>query len=218
MSATGLSDVRRADDFYETPAWCTKAILGELRTPNGWAADQRTPIPLTTRIALDPCAGRGAILDVLRDSGRFETIAGIELREEHAIRAIESSRSFAPSLRYAIEIRDALDPDRTWGKPDLIVMNPPFKLAMQFIERALVEILPRGLGRPGDVAALLRLNWLGSQGRAAFHRCYPADIFVMPRRPSFTGDGATDSIDYAWFVWGEGRGNRWQILDVEERV
>jgi hypothetical protein len=194
MSATGLSDVRRADDFYETPAWCTKAILAEV------GAGSR-------HFVLDPCAGRGAILDVIWNTRRFDKVGGIELRLAHA--------EHTPIRGYEIEVRDALDPERSWGKPDLIVMNPPFKLAMQFVQRALVEILPRGLGRPGDVAALLRLNWLGSQGRAAFHRRYPADIFVMPRRPSFTGDGATDSIDYAWFVWGEGRGNRWAVLDVE---
>ena len=70
-------------------------------------------------------------------------------------------------------MRDALDPDRSWGKPELVVMNPPFKLAMAFVQRALVEVLPRGLGRAGTVAALLRLNWLASLGRAAFHRRHP---------------------------------------------
>lgn len=192
--------VRHKDDFYETPSWCTAAILREL--PGSFA------------FAVDPCAGRGAILDVMWNTMRFETVAGIELR-------LEQAEHFSPKLRgYSIDVRDALDPDRSWGKPELVMMNPPFKLAMEFVQRALVEVLPRGLGRAGTVVALLRLNWLGSQGRAAFHRRHPADVFVIPRRPSFTpksigGTGGTDRIEYAWFVWGEGRGNRWSILDVE---
>ena len=32
MSATGRSDVRDPDDFYETPAWCTDLILPHLTT------------------------------------------------------------------------------------------------------------------------------------------------------------------------------------------
>jgi hypothetical protein len=43
---------------------------------------------------------------------------------------------------------------------------------------------------------------------------------VLPRRPSFYSrpegrTGSTDSSAYGWFVWGPGRGGRWQILDVE---
>jgi hypothetical protein len=101
----------------------------------------------------------------------------------------------------------------------------------------------------GTVALLLRLNWLGSQERAAFHRAHPSDILLLPKRPEFTASmscsakkqgctyretlpiesprpkacpkcgartmcSTTDSIEYAWFVWGPGRGNRWQILPM----
>ena len=103
--------------------------------------------------------------------------------------------------------------------------------------------------RRGTVALLLRLNWLGSQERAAFHRAHPSDILLLPKRPEFTASmscsakksgceykatlpievarpktcplcgartvcSTTDSIEYAWFVWGPGRGNRWGILPM----
>jgi hypothetical protein len=66
----------------------------------------------------------------------------------------------------------------------------------------------------GTAAFLLRLNWLGGQARAAWHRANPCDVYVLPRRPSFTGKG-TDATEYAWMVWGTGRGGRWSVLEVE---
>jgi hypothetical protein len=95
-----------------------------------------------------------------------------------------------------------------WPSATLLVTNPPYSLAAEFIQRAL-ERYRKSI----DCAFLLRLNYLGSQKRAAFHREHPSDVFVLPRRPSFTGKG-TDATEYAWFVWGPGRGGRWSILDV----
>jgi hypothetical protein len=89
---------------------------------------------------------------------------------------------------------------------DLVIANPPYTQALEFVEHAFK------IGK--EIAFLLRLNWLGAQERAGFHRRHPADIFVLPRRPSFTGGGGTDATEYAWFVWGPGRGNRWWMLNI----
>lgn len=65
---------------------------------------------------------------------------------------------------------------------------------------------------------LLRLNFLGSQRRAAWLRAWTPDVYVLPRRPSFTGRG-TDSCEYAWCVWHEDRrGPRGsvEVLELEE--
>jgi len=64
---------------------------------------------------------------------------------------------------------------------------------------------------------LLRLNYLGTTERNDFFRHMMPDISVLPERPSFDGKG-TDSIEYAWFVWGpEGtrkrRQGHIQVLD-----
>ena len=48
---------------------------------------------------------------------------------------------------------------------------------------------------------LLRLSFLESKGRVKFHQDFPADVYVLAKRPSFTGDGKADSCAYAWFVW-----------------
>ena len=84
-------------------------------------------------------------------------------------------------------------------RPNLIISNPPYSLAVEFVERALDLVVDDGW-----VMFLLRLNFLGAQKRhefwkQPFHR--PYGIFVHSKRPSFTGDGGTDSTEYAHFVW-----------------
>lgn len=180
MSATGRSDVRVANDFYETPPECTRAILSHL--PKG-------------RV-LDPCCGDRAILRVV------EEVWGTPVR----------GYDVDPARMPDVE-RDALNPVLPWGwppdasAPELVITNPPYKLALPFVERALKEI-----ARGGTVAMLLRLPFLESVGRQSFHRLHPADVYVFAKRPSFTKDGKTDATAYAWFVWGADRGGRWEIL------
>jgi hypothetical protein len=38
------------------------------------------------------------------------------------------------------------------------------------------------------------------------------DVYVLSKRPSFSGNGKTDATAYAWFLFGPGRGGRWQVL------
>lgn len=83
------------------------------------------------------------------------------------------------------------DPGATY---DVIITNPPFSLAMEFILRSLATY-------SRFVVMLLRLNYLGSAKRHSFLRQCAPDIYVLPDRPSFKGTGETDSIEYAWFVW-----------------
>lgn len=78
---------------------------------------------------------------------------------------------------------------------DVIVTNPPYSLALEFISHALF-VSP-------NVYMLLRLNFLASQKRSVWFRQHePSALFVLSRRPSFTGIG-TDATDYAWFYWGD---------------
>lgn len=91
--------------------------------------------------------------------------------------------------------RDYLDYDPK-TEFDLIITNPPFSLAMDFLERSL--------GQARTVAYLLRVNWLGSIDRRDFWNLNPPDhMLVLTPRPSFTG-GSTDATEYAWFIWDRG--------------
>jgi hypothetical protein len=177
----GAVSDRAVHDFYPTPAWCVRAILNFL--------------PVVQSV-LDPAAGDGAILRVVRDGWGVATeTIGYDI---DAARVVGGSKSIH---------RDALGPE-PWAAVPLVIMNPPFSHAQAFVERAIAEVAPRR----GTVAALLRLAFLASKRRYVFHETHPSDVFVMPERPSFTKDGRTDRYDYAWFVWGPDRGGRWRIL------
>ena len=229
MSSTGRTGgLRHPDDFYTTPLWATLAILPKLG-------------PLAGAYAIDPCAGKGAILDAVRQYAPTSTRLGLELDEERAL---------AAKKEHQTHIRDALSPEPWWPgrrRKTVALFNPPFKSAMEFVLRSLVEMDPKR----DTTAALLRLNWLASKERKAFHRKHPSDVYVLDRRPSFAislkcsvkkeGCGwsqlfelgielpvecpecgkdealekvTSDSNDYGWYVWGPGRGNRWYILDT----
>jgi hypothetical protein len=77
---------------------------------------------------------------------------------------------------------------------DLIVTNPPFSQAQEFLEKSLEH------GR--CVIYLLRLGFLASQKRKDFWKANPpSHLFTLSKRPSFTGEGKTDNSDYGWVVW-----------------
>lgn len=93
------------------------------------------------------------------------------------------------------EIEEGKDFFEWDGEVDLIFTNPPFSLAQEFIEHAIMSA--------PTVIMLLRINFLGSQKRHDFWQQFPPDgLYILSKRPSFTGKG-TDSTEYAWFVWSD---------------
>lgn len=170
-------------DFYETPSWAVRAVLPIL------------PVKEGTRI-LDPGCGTGAILRAVGAAFPENEILGLE-KDEARFRACEASTDlpimhgdfFSHAERY-----------------DLIVSNPPYSHALEFVQYAL-SLAP-------VVAMLLRLPWLAGQARADWHRENPSHVNVLPRRPSFTGDGKTDATEYAWFIWGTEHAGKWSILQT----
>ena len=87
--------------------------------------------------------------------------------------------------------------DEFWqavGQPDWVVSNPPFSCCQPIISGAF------SVAREG-VAMLLRLSYLEPcNNRAEFLSTNPPSLIVLPRI-SFTGDGKTDNVTCAWFVW-----------------
>lgn len=143
------------------------------------------------KVVIDPCCGDRAILRVVAEVWPRAACAGIDI----------------DPARAANKHADALGPE-SWTCPGVtVITNPPYSRAEDFVRRALLEV-----GPTGTVAMLLRLAFLESKGRAVLHQEHPSDVFVLAKRPSFTGDGKSDSAAYAWFVWGPGRGGRWEVL------
>jgi hypothetical protein len=116
MSATGRSDVRHADDFYRTPAWCVRALLKYVK-----ATSEEDYAALHNSSILDPACGDGAILQVL-DSYGFKAV-GIEIDPMRAERAREHG--------FGVYCGDALV---TYISAQAVITNPPYSLAMEFVQ------------------------------------------------------------------------------------
>lgn len=103
---------------------------------------------------------------------------------------LEEELGIPTSYSEIMEEKDFFD----WnGSVDLILTNPPFSLAKEFIDHSLP--------RCKVCIMLLRINYLGSISRHPWWKDNtPTALYVLSKRPSFTGKG-TDATDYAWFVW-----------------
>lgn len=115
---------------------------------------------------------------------------------------------------YSVESRDLVD--RGYGKSGCdflssnttiwngsVIMNPPYSLAQEFVEKAL-SIIPDGF----KVAAFLKLTFAeGQRRRSLFENNPPARVWISSKRLEcgkngvFTGSSA---VAYAWWVWEKG--------------
>ena len=81
-------------------------------------------------------------------------------------------------------------------KFDIIIGNPPYSEAQEFIEHSF-ELLNEN----GILIFLLRTNFLESKKRYEFWKKNPlSKLYTLSKRPSFTGKG-TDATSYSWFIW-----------------
>lgn len=184
MSSTNRGSKRSEADFYETPAWCVEWLLKE------WQPEYRC-VGDVPRI-LEPCAGRGAIIRAYQDAGlrgvKWTANENDQERAEAVLRSGLTAKHLCFTSDFLTWPRDFVPSTRF----DYILTNPPFSLAEEFVRKSL--------GLADVVIMLLRLNFLGSQKRAPFLRSNMPDVYILSKRPSFTGKG-TDSTEYAWFVW-----------------
>jgi hypothetical protein len=166
---------RDPDDYYPTPAWCVHRLLESVKLPTG--------------IWIEPSAGIGSII-----------VAVNQVRADVKWHAVEHGSMAAGSLATVADRvfvgTNYLGWDPPVDKYDVCLMNPPYKSALAHVQKALT------MSRV--VAALLRLNWLASDDRAAWMRENTPDVFVLPDRPSFRGGGG-DQTEYAWMVWWNDR-------------
>ena len=140
----------------------------------------------------EPCRGGGIIFDKIDVSYKdyFELSEGLDYLKSYACRV------------------------------DLILTNPPFSLAKEFIQKAI--------GESDTVCMLQRVNYLGSLGRKDFwNENPPTHLFVLAHRPKFIAKCSkcknpecyqvdsisfcplcggkvrpqSDATEYAWFIW-----------------
>lgn len=161
----------RKDDFYATPAEAVRGFL----------AAEREFLP---RRLWEPACGDGAIVLPLRAAG-------------YDVQASDLVDRGCPD---SVSREDFLMPFAVPMDIGGIVTNPPFKLAAEFVDRALT-IAPY-------VAMLLRLSFLESATRKDWFQAGPlARVHISSRRmPMMHRDGwegpqASSAIAFAWFVW-----------------
>lgn len=176
MSSTNRGYDRHKSDYYITPQQPIHDFL-EYFHEEGLGGD--------VDIILDPCAGgdeenQMAYPTALSDY--YKNIKTIDIREDSKAEVITNY------LEHELDY-----------KPNMIITNPPFNIAKDIINKAMNDVADNGY-----VIMLLRLNFFGSKDRREFFRDnMPTHCFVHHRRISFT-NGATDSIEYAHFVWRKG--------------
>lgn len=132
-------------------------------------------------LILDPCVGDAAIVDVVE-----EYLKGLPFEMQCSWLTIDIRPTLSAML-CADYLRSEPIPAHT------CIMNPPFSKALAFAQKATREC--------GHVYMLQRLSWMQSPERAEWLRDHPFDLYVLPERPSFTGDGKTDSAGYGWYRW-----------------
>lgn len=168
------SHADRQHDFYATPPEAVRSLLA---IESKW-------IPEGT--IWEPACGDGAIVNILRAAGREVVATDIV------------DRGCPDSMSGMDFVRDGRYPGRDVTKA--IITNPPFKLARDFVTRAL--------GECDYVAMLLRLAFLEGVGRQFwFEHGSLARVHVSSRRlpmmhrDGWTGPKAGSAVCHAWFVW-----------------
>ncbi|AUX33178.1 MULTISPECIES: methyltransferase [Sorangium] len=194
LALPGLEDLvgRHPDDFYRTPVDAVWPVLPHLRPP---------------RRVVDPGCGDGVIAECVIKHWPAAEIICVEKDEQRARDA--SGRLTCPVWSDDYLRRGAVwEPD--WA--DLVIGNPPYSLALEFLRRSLELVAPVG----GEVALLLRLGFLEAERyseRDELLEQHRPDVYVLAKRPRFRGPGdGGDSATYGWLVFGRGRGGRCKRL------
>lgn len=180
MTAQDKKDAVEQGEFFPTPRDVVYALLESplVDLPGGrW---------------IEPCAGTGRIISAVND-----------VRDDVDWTICELNEMFKPNLQKILRLNDHLLPfgdfvHRRWDhqKADVLIMNPPFKLTMQFVQAAMK--------RARIVVMLQRQAWFGSNDRTPWLYKHSPDRHQLGWRPSFRPDGGVDNCDYNWYVWPEG--------------
>jgi len=184
-------------EFYETPLWAAERILDhELLTEN----------------VLDPCAGRGVLGEALEEAGYVP--------HEYDLNAWPDRRLgiITPFNFLDKGVRDDLKYLTNHPRGFSVMLNPPFSLTCEFIERSL------DLGAR-KILMFQRFSFLESAGRRGFfEKLPPARVWLCgDRAHCWRGDipeedildengsvlakgkkGRSSPTAHAWYVWEDG--------------
>lgn len=211
LSSTAVMN-RRAErldslDDFPTPPWATRALFAHV-VP-GWAASGRTGA------VWEPAANRGLMAEIL-----FEQCGGPVVASDVHDYGYGAAARRGVDWRQGSFIGEGCDVAPPPAAIRFIATNPPFRLAGEFFDRALSLC--------GDVALLLRTNWLegGERYERMFRTRPPYVVAVFSGRVAMVKGGwdpeASTATSYAWFVWSRTIGDKarltWIPPDAERRL
>lgn len=167
---------REFNDFYPTPRAVTQALVAQ------YAQEFRD------MVVWEPCAGDGAMADVLKPAVRSIVATDIESRRKD----VAMVDIFDPRLENAAQFRLGITG---------VVTNPPFNLAVKIIER-IVE--PGFLPNLRFFALVLKATfWHAKTRLPLFERSMPFAVHPLTWLPDFKGLGRP-TMDCMWCVWTPG--------------
>lgn len=167
--------MRKDFDFYATPESCIKLLLDNYDLSN------------KGDLILEPSAGNGNVSKELKLLYPNKNITSAEIRacEKDNLELCSDEVIICDYLDYKFN-----------KKFDIIIGNPPYTLAIEFVEKSLSNLTKNGV-----LIFLLRTAFLESKSRYNFWQKNPlTGLLTLSKRPSFTGKG-TDATSYSWFVW-----------------
>ena len=193
--AAGGTGVKRLErdprDAYATPPWQTKLLLQHVE-PHG--------------IIFEPCAGTGAMADVLRDAaGPYDRIITADLHEG-------ANSVLWPgwdaTLRGEWDAVEAAHHGVDW-----VITNPPFKHAFEILKQAYYR------ARFG-VAFILRTTFSEpTKDRGPWLAENPPDLrIVMPRCRYRQDTRSSDNVTTEWFVWYRANAERGTVVVPREDI
>jgi hypothetical protein len=171
---------REPYDHYPTPLCVCRAAINVL------------PEDFYPGDVLDPGAGNGVWGKAISEKYPRALLCGVELRnispDYDCYDVYQSSTDF-------LDIRGLMN-------FDLIVGNPPYKHAEEFIQKSYDLLYPDGY-----LLFLLRLSFL--EGNKRYNNFYtselkPKEVWVSVRRVSFTQDRKSDNTAYGIYLWQKG--------------
>lgn len=139
---------------------------------------------------LEPSCGNGAFTKAIKSYYCNSIVTGIDL-------VTPITNNTCVDIFYQKNFLEFTTND----KYDLVIGNPPYKCAEEFVRHSFDL-----LGDYGQILFLLKLAFLESKKRYDFfrHSHTPAKVHVLVSRPSFDGTGKTNDYAFAVFHWVKG--------------
>ena len=162
-------------DFYPTPAWSTRALFENVLT--NWDLFRTWQWKV-----YEPAAGEGHIVEVLKEYFYEHNIIASDIHDYGYKYDFIRDFVIAPPVEC-----------------DFIITNPPFKLANQFIKRAL-EVASTCVCIFGKIQLLEGVN----RWRQIYRQTPPSIIAPFTSRVTLYENEERDSggqMMFAWYIW-----------------